>query len=157
MREFGDGLQLTVIVYPCRMLTCYLLYCSNFDIAISSFGAFLQPHTSETTTSDLPLALPMFRSGNQSSSRSRVRFLVCMNGLDAVVRGEVCLEFRISNQIWESSHSCLGRFFSLLDSLMKVFHSPIPRFREVIISQWTGRQKKKRKILHKLGSSVRLS
>ena len=115
MREFSYGLQLTVIIYPCRMLTwyLYLLYCSNFDIAtFSSFGAFLQPHTSETATSDLPLALPMFRSGNQSSSRSGVGFMVCMNSLDAVIGEEVCLEFRISNQIWESSHSSIVRFLA---------------------------------------------
>ena len=77
--------------------------------------------------------------------------MVCMNGLDAIVGREVCLEFRISNQVWESSHSS---FFSLLDSLMKVFHSPIPRFREVIISQWTAEEKKE--TLYKLGSGVKV-
>ena len=36
--------------------------------------------------------------------------MVCMNGLDAVAEEEARLEFRISNQIWESSHSYLVLF-----------------------------------------------
>jgi uncharacterized integral membrane protein len=68
---------------------------------ILCFCAFLQPHLSKPTTTDLPLPLPMF--GFFDWPLGKVFLLIeVMHCLVLAARQKMSLEFRIQNPVWNA-------------------------------------------------------